>query len=42
MKILAIIENALAEFAATVGPWLAPLPSAFFVWRAGVNHLAMP
>ena len=42
MKLLATIESTLAEFAATVGPWLAPLPSAFFVWRAGVTHLAMP
>jgi hypothetical protein len=42
MKILSTIEDTLAEFAATVGPWLAPLPSAFFVWRAGTLHLAMP
>ena len=41
-SILNTIENNLAEFAATVGPWIAPLPSAFFVWRAGVVHLDMP
>jgi len=41
-RILESIESNLTALAATVGPWLAPLPSAFFVWRAGVNHLALP
>jgi len=41
-RILESIESNLTALAATVGPWLAPLPSAFFVWRAGVNHLSLP
>jgi len=25
-----------------IAPWLAPLPTAFLVWRSTVNHLAWP
>lgn len=42
MNILQRVENALVEFAATVGPWLAPIPTAFLVGRALVMHLHYP
>ena len=40
--ILQRIESALVEFAATVGPWMAPVPTAYLVGRALVVHLGYP
>jgi len=34
-------ETIMTELAASIGPWLAPLPSAFFVYRSGMLHLGM-
>lgn len=37
-----VVEVNLTRVAAAVGPWFAPVPSAFFVFRAGEIHLGMP
>jgi hypothetical protein len=36
------VENLLTEVAARLGPWLAPLPPAYFISRAAQAHLATP
>lgn len=35
-------ERAAVNFAAKLAPWLAPIPSAFFVARSSIVHLALP
>ena len=35
-------EKNLVRLVAKVAPWLAPFPSAFFVARSGMAHLALP
>lgn len=41
-NLLAKIENALTEAAATIGPWLAPLPTAWLVGQSTLDHLRWP
>jgi hypothetical protein len=36
------IEKNLVKLVAKLAPWLAPFPSAFFVARSGMSHLALP
>ena len=36
------IEKNLVKLVAKVAPWLAPFPSAYFVARSGMAHLALP
>lgn len=36
------LEHAAIETVARLAPWLAPLPSAFFVARASIRHLDAP
>lgn len=42
MKLSQISERAAVNFAAKLAPWLAPIPSAFFVARSSIVHLALP
>lgn len=35
-------ESTIISLVARLGPWLAPIPSAYFVARAAVAHLAVP
>jgi hypothetical protein len=37
-----VIEGAAIDLAARIAPWAAPLPTAYLVGRATVNHLAWP
>ncbi len=36
------IEKNLVKLVAKLAPWLAPFPSAYFVARSGMDHLALP
>lgn len=36
------LEKSAVKIVAKVAPWLAPFPSAFFVARASIKHLALP
>jgi hypothetical protein len=36
------IEKNLVKLVAKLAPWLAPFPSAYFVARSGMAHLALP
>jgi hypothetical protein len=36
------VEKNLVKLVAKVAPWLAPFPSAYFVARSGMVHLALP
>jgi len=36
------LEKNLVKLVAKIAPWLAPFPSAFFVARASITHLALP
>lgn len=36
------IEKSAVKLIAKTAPWLAPVPSAFFVARASMEHLALP
>ena len=36
------LERSAVELVARSAPWLAPVPSAFFVARSGMEHLALP
>jgi hypothetical protein len=36
------VEKNLVKLVAKLAPWLAPFPSAFFVARSGMAHLALP
>lgn len=36
------LEKGLVEIVAKTAPWLAPFPSAYFVARSGIAHLALP
>jgi hypothetical protein len=35
-------EKSLVKWIAKLSPWLAPLPSGYFVARASIEHLALP
>ena len=37
-----ITERGAVKFVAKLSPWLAPIPSAFFVGRSSITHLALP
>jgi hypothetical protein len=36
------VEKNLVKLVAKLAPWLAPFPSAYFVARSGIVHLALP
>jgi hypothetical protein len=36
------MERSTIKLVAKIAPWLAPLPSAFFVARSGMAHLGLP
>jgi hypothetical protein len=36
------VEKNLVKLVAKLAPWLAPFPSAYFVARSGMTHLALP
>lgn len=36
------LENSTVKIVAKTAPWLAPLPSAYFVARSAMTHLAVP
>ena len=36
------IEKNAVKIVAKIAPWLAPFPSAYFVARSAVVHLALP
>ena len=36
------LEKITVKLVAKLSPWLAPVPSAFFVARASLAHLACP
>ena len=36
------LERSAVKLVAKTAPWLAPVPSAYFVARSGMAHLALP
>ncbi len=41
-NVLSYGERNIVKFVAKLSPWLAPLPSGFFVARASMKHLVLP